>query len=52
VLDPFLGSGSTGKACAYEGFDFIGMELTAEYIPIATARIEFALANKDEMLDL
>ena len=52
VLDPFLGSGSTGKACAYEGFDFIGMELTAEYIPIATARIEFALATKDEMLDL
>jgi DNA modification methylase len=52
VLDPFLGSGSTGKACAYEGFDFIGMELTAEYIPIATARIEFALANKDEQLDL
>jgi DNA modification methylase len=52
VLDPFLGSGSTGKACAYEGFDFIGMELTAEYIPIAAARIEFALANKDEQLDL
>lgn len=52
VLDPFLGSGSTGKACAYEGFDFIGMELTAEYIPIATARIEFALATKDEQLDL
>jgi site-specific DNA-methyltransferase (adenine-specific) len=52
VLDPFLGSGSTGKACAYEGFDFIGMELTAEYIPIATARIEFALATKGEMLDL
>ena len=52
VLDPFLGSGSTGKACAYEGFDFIGMELTAEYIPIATARIEFALADKDEQLDL
>jgi DNA modification methylase len=52
VLDPFLGSGSTGKACAYEGFDFIGMELTGEYIPIATARIEFALADKDEQLDL
>jgi len=52
VLDPFLGSGSTGKACAYEGFDFIGMELTGEYIPIAKARIEFALADKDEQLDL
>ena len=52
VLDPFLGSGSTGKACAYKGFDFIGIELTAEYIPIAKARIEFALADKDEQLDL
>lgn len=40
VLDPFAGSGSTGKACMREGFHFIGVELTPEYIPIATARIE------------
>lgn len=40
VLDPFMGSGSTGKACAREGFDFIGIELEAEYLAIATARIE------------
>ena len=45
VLDPFMGSGSTGKACAYEGFDFIGIEQSAEYIEIAQARIDFALNN-------
>jgi hypothetical protein len=39
VFDPFAGSGSTGKAAMLEGFRFIGAELTAEYIPIAQARI-------------
>lgn len=43
VLDPFLGSGSTGKAAMLEGFRFIGIEREAEYIPIAKARIEHAL---------
>jgi DNA modification methylase len=43
VLDPFMGSGSTGKAAMYEGFNFIGIEMTDDYIPIAKARIEFAL---------
>ena len=43
VLDPFMGSGSTGKAAMYEGFEFIGIELTDEYLPIAKARIEFAI---------
>lgn len=48
ILDPFMGSGSTGKAAFYENFDrsadykFIGIEMTAEYLPIAAARIEFA----------
>lgn len=42
VLDPFMGSGSTGKACVYEGFDFIGIEQSAEYVEIAQARIDFA----------
>ena len=42
VLDPFMGSGSTGKACVYEGFDFIGIDQSAEYVEIAGARIEFA----------
>jgi len=40
VLDPFAGSGSTGVACAEEGFGFIGIEREAEYCEIARARIE------------
>jgi DNA modification methylase len=39
VLDPFCGSGSTGVACALEGFGFLGMEREAEYVGIALARI-------------
>lgn len=39
VLDPFMGSGSTGKAAILEGFNFIGIELNPEYIDIANARI-------------
>ena len=42
VLDPFMGSGSTGKGAILEGFDFIGMELDPEYVEIAKARIEYA----------
>lgn len=52
VLDPFMGSGSTGKACAYEGFDFIGIDQSAEYVAIAQARIDFALADKSDELPL
>ena len=40
VLDPFMGSGSTGKAAKIEGFDFIGIELDEEYFQIAQARID------------
>ena len=40
VLDPFMGSGSTGIACKKEGFDFIGIELDKDYFKIAKARIE------------
>lgn len=39
VLDPFAGSGSTLKAAELEGFDAIGIELSAEYIEIARRRI-------------
>lgn len=46
VLDPFMGSGSTGKACAYENFDFIGIDQSAEYVAIAQARIDFATNDK------
>jgi site-specific DNA-methyltransferase (adenine-specific) len=40
VLDPFMGSGSTGKAAVLEGFRFIGIEREAEYLEIARGRIE------------
>jgi site-specific DNA-methyltransferase (adenine-specific) len=52
VLDPFMGSGSTGKACVYEGFDFIGIDMTLDYVEIARARIEFAANDRSEMLDV
>jgi site-specific DNA-methyltransferase (adenine-specific) len=38
VLDPFMGSGSTGRAALSEGFDFIGIEREPEYFAIAEAR--------------
>jgi site-specific DNA-methyltransferase (adenine-specific) len=40
VLDPFMGSGSTGKACVREGMNFIGIEREDEYMEIAKTRIE------------
>jgi site-specific DNA-methyltransferase (adenine-specific) len=39
VLDPFMGSGSTGIAAKDEGFDFIGIEMEEEYFNIASSRI-------------
>ena len=42
VLDPFTGSGSTGKAAILEGFDFIGIELTEDYWPIIEGRLKHA----------
>jgi site-specific DNA-methyltransferase (adenine-specific) len=42
VLDPFTGSGSTGKAAILQGFDFIGIELTEEYLPIIQGRLKYA----------
>ena len=50
VLDPFMGSGSTGKAAMYAGFNFIGIEMTEEYLPIAKARIEFAVSDNQGFL--
>ena len=63
ILDPFMGSGSTGKACMYENkernanYKFIGIELTEEYLPIAEARINYAMKqaieeNKERQLTL
>jgi site-specific DNA-methyltransferase (adenine-specific) len=42
VLDPFTGSGSTGKAAVLNGFDFIGIEMTEEYLPIIEGRLKHA----------
>lgn len=44
VLDPFMGSGSTGKACMREGFRFVGIDMTPEYVAIAKVRIEHEAA--------
>ena len=43
VLDPFMGSGTTGKAAMREGMNFIGCELDAEYLAIAEKRIQYEL---------
>jgi len=40
ILDPFMGSGSTGMAAKEEKFDFVGIEKEEQYFNIATARIE------------
>lgn len=42
VLDPFTGSGSTGKAALLEGFNFVGIELTEDYLPIIQGRLQWA----------
>jgi site-specific DNA-methyltransferase (adenine-specific) len=49
VLDPFTGSGSTGKAAILEGFRFIGCELTEDYIPIIEGRLKHAELIKAEL---
>ncbi|HUX43575.1 MAG TPA: site-specific DNA-methyltransferase [Terracidiphilus sp.] len=52
VLDPFMGSGSTGKAAIAEGFRFIGIERDPESFEIAVARCKHALAKRDAQLML
>ena len=53
ILDPFMGSGSTGKAVMFENrernanYKFIGIDLEEKYCQIAIARIDYAL-NKFE----
>jgi len=48
VLDPFMGSGSTGKAAELEGFRFIGIEMDPQYAEIAKCRI--AIKQKQEQM--
>ena len=50
VLDPFTGSGSTGKGAILEGFRFVGIEREAEYIDIARARIQHAVDSRPNTL--
>jgi len=57
TLDPFMGSGSTGKASVRGGFDFIGIEREDEYMKIAEARIQYEIEctnkkNKYKQIDL
>lgn len=47
VLDPFMGSGSTGVACALMGRKFIGIELDEKYFDMACTRIERAYRQAD-----
>ena len=46
VLDPFMGSGSTGIAARHLGFRFIGIEMEKEYCEIAEKRIAFASSEQ------
>ena len=48
VLDPFMGSGSTGCACAAEGFDFIGIDMDPDYVEISKARIDYYTPEGEE----
>lgn len=50
ILDPFTGSGSTGKAAILEGFRFLGFDMQSEYIDIASARIKHAKKIKTQTL--
>jgi hypothetical protein len=45
ILDPFMGSGTTGVACAQLGRKFIGIEIEPKYFDIACKRIEAAQAQ-------
>jgi len=46
VLDPFMGSGSTGKAAMQEGMWFVGIEREKEYYEIAKQRIEYEMEKR------
>jgi len=52
ILDPFMGSGSTGVACVNTNRNFIGIELNEKYFEIAKNRIEEAEKNKKGIFDL
>lgn len=49
VLDPFAGSGSTGKAAMLEGFRFVGIEQDADYLEIARKRLDVVAKRHDDI---
>jgi len=49
VLDPFMGSGSTGVACVLNNFEFVGIDLDKDYCEIARARIEGVKETQTKM---
>ena len=51
VLDPFMGSGTTGVACAKLGRSFIGVEIEEKYFSIACRRIEDAYRQADLFIE-
>lgn len=51
ILDPFMGSGTTGVACAKMGRRFIGIELDEGYFDIACRRIEDAYRQPDLFIE-
>ena len=52
VLDPFMGSGTTGMAATGQGYSFIGCELLPDHMQIARARIEYAATGQAVDCDL
>ena len=52
ILDPFMGSGSTGVACVNLGRDFIGFELDPTYFELSQKRIGMALDDRASRLDI
>jgi DNA modification methylase len=49
VLDPFMGSGTTGMACLADGYSFFGAEMNEEFYEIASARIWHAHQNPESI---
>lgn len=49
VLDPFLGSGTTAVAAILEGFEWVGCEMTADYLPIIKGRVKWAENQPQEL---
>jgi site-specific DNA-methyltransferase (adenine-specific) len=50
VLDPFMGSGTTGVACVQQGRAFLGIEIERQYFDVACARLTHAVAQPDLFL--